>query len=122
MFGFKKSHKNADASHGMTKDRRTSSEPLPEDTNNHKSNHKSKEELDSMSVQELEGYAVDKSKETTDSVYNSLRIAEEIRGTATQTLDTLHQQGEQIHRTHQMAADTEKDLAKVHKHIYLIIF
>lgn len=115
MFGFKKSsHKNSDAPHGMTKDRRTSSEPAaPTPTEDKKHDHKSKEELDSMSVQELEGYAVDKAKDTTDSVYNSVRIAQEIRGTATDTLDTLHKQGEQIHRTHQMAADTEKDLAKV---------
>lgn len=117
MFGFKKSHKNADAPHGMTKDRRASSEPASPVGDN---KHKSKEELDSMSVQELEGYAVDKAKDTTDSVYNSLRIAEEIRGTASQTLDTLHQQGDQIHRTHAMAADTEKDLAKVYKHLYHI--
>ncbi|XP_074341255.1 putative SNAP25 homologous protein SNAP30 [Apium graveolens] len=112
MFGFKKSHKNSEAPQGMTKDRRTSSEPASPTGNN---KHKSKEELDSMSVQELEGYAVDKSKETTDSVYNSVRIAQEIRGTASQTLDTLHQQGEQIHRTHAMAAETEKDLAKGEK-------
>ncbi|KAD2804150.1 hypothetical protein E3N88_37527 [Mikania micrantha] len=73
---------------------------------------KSKTELDSMSTQELEGYAVDQAEETTKSVNNCLKIAEDIREDANKTLDTLHAQGEQIHRTHQKAADMEKDLSK----------
>ena len=66
-----------------------------------------------MSVQELESYAVNKAEDTTKSVNNCLKIAEDIRQDATRTLDTLHQQGEQIHRTHMMAADMDKDLSKV---------
>ncbi|KAL8218727.1 hypothetical protein R6Q57_022100 [Mikania cordata] len=76
---------------------------------------KSKTELDSMSTQELEGYAVDQAEETTKSVNNCLKIAEDIREDANKTLDTLHAQGEQIHRTHQKAADMEKDLSKGEK-------
>ena len=68
-----------------------------------------------MSVQELEKYAVNQSQETTKSVNNCLRIAEDIRSDATQTLETLHKQGEQIHRTHVMAADMERDLSKGEK-------
>ncbi|KAL5100122.1 hypothetical protein RYX36_004449 [Vicia faba] len=71
--------------------------------------------LENQSVQELENYAVYKSEETTDSVNNCLRIAEDIRGDATRTLDMLHQQGDQITRTHNMVVDTEKDLNKGEK-------
>jgi len=77
--------------------------------------HKSKAELDGMSTQELEHYAVDQAEETTDSVNNCLKIAEGIREDAGKTLDTLHAQGEQIHRTHEKAAEMEKDLSKGEK-------
>ncbi|XP_057481994.1 putative SNAP25 homologous protein SNAP30 [Actinidia eriantha] len=73
------------------------------------------EDFDSMSVQELESYVVNKAEDTTKSVNNCLKIAEDIRKDATRTLDTLHQQGEQIHRTHIMAADMDKDLSKGEK-------
>ncbi|CAK8536613.1 unnamed protein product [Lathyrus sativus] len=71
--------------------------------------------LENQSVQDLENYAVHKSQETTDSVNNCLRIAEDIRSDATRTLDMLHQQGDQITRTHNMVVDTEKDLSKGEK-------
>lgn len=69
--------------------------------------------LENQSTQELENYAVYKSEETTSTVNNCLRIAEDIRQDATRTLDMLHEQGEQITRTHAMVADTEKDLSRV---------
>lgn len=69
--------------------------------------------FENQSVQELENYAVYKAEETTKSVNNCLKIAEDIREDATRTLDMLHQQGEQIERTHRMAADMDKDLSKV---------
>ncbi|GAA0152074.1 SNARE protein [Lithospermum erythrorhizon] len=71
------------------------------------------QDFDSMSTQELEGYAVNRAEDTTNSVNNCLKIAEDIRGDASRTLETLHTQGEQIHRTHEMAVDMEKDLKKV---------
>lgn len=74
---------------------------------------KSKAEMDNMSTQELEHYAVDQAEETTKSVNNCLKIAEDIRDDANKTLDTLHAQGEQIHRTHEKAAEMEKDLSRV---------
>ncbi|KAL4574309.1 hypothetical protein LXL04_021138 [Taraxacum kok-saghyz] len=76
---------------------------------------KSKAELDNMSNQELEHYAVDQAQDTTKSVNNALKIAEDIKSDAGKTLDTLHAQGEQIHRTHEKAADMEKDLSRGEK-------
>ena len=69
--------------------------------------------LENQSVQELEGYAVYRAEETTKTVNNCLKIAEDIREDATKTLVALHQQGEQITRTHMVAADIEQDLSRV---------
>lgn len=77
--------------------------------------------LQNQSVEELENYAVYKAEETTKSVNNCLRIAEDIRQDATKTLGMLHSQGEQITRTHMMAADMDKDLSKVSLNILLQI-
>nr|CAB3501623.1 unnamed protein product [Digitaria exilis] len=63
-----------------------------------------------LSVQELEDYAVTKARETTHKVNDCVRAAEAIREDATQTSLTLHRQGEQIMRSHQVAADIEQDL------------
>ncbi|KAF3678035.1 putative SNAP25 -like proteinous protein SNAP30 [Capsicum annuum] len=133
MFGFRKSKQdsattNTTPSHsdGKTKPgRRTSSEPVlvtPGDdfgtssSSGTRNNHKSKtEDFDNMSMQELEGYAVDQAKETTSSVNNCLKIAEDIRQEGAQTLDTLHKQGEQINRTHMMAVDMDRDLSQGEK-------
>ncbi|KAK6925076.1 hypothetical protein RJ641_009402 [Dillenia turbinata] len=71
--------------------------------------------IENQSVQELENYAVYKSEETTKTLNNCLKIAEEMRGDATKTLTALHQQGEQITRTHLAAADMDKDLSKGEK-------
>lgn len=69
--------------------------------------------FENQTVQELENYAVHKAEETTKSVNNCLRIAEDIRQDATKTVITLHQQGEQITRTHLTAADIDHDLSRV---------
>ncbi|PAN06090.1 hypothetical protein PAHAL_1G203800 [Panicum hallii] len=71
--------------------------------------------LESQSVQELEGYAVYKSEETTRRAQECVRIAEEMRDTASKTLVTVHQQGQQIHRTHMMAVDIDQDLSRSEK-------
>lgn len=71
--------------------------------------------IENQSVQELEKYAVYKAEETTQSVNNCLRIAENIREDATKTLDMLHAQGEQITRTHMAAVDIDKDLSRGEK-------
>lgn len=71
--------------------------------------------LENQSVQELEDYAVYKAEETTNAVNNCLKIAEDIREDATKTLVTLHQQGEQITRTHMVAADIDHDLSRGEK-------
>lgn len=69
--------------------------------------------IENQSVQELENYAVYKAEENTKMVNNCLKIAEDIREDATKTLVTLHQQGEQITRTHTNAADIDHDLSRV---------
>ncbi|KAF6171706.1 hypothetical protein GIB67_007227 [Kingdonia uniflora] len=71
--------------------------------------------LENQSVQELESYAAYKAEETTKQVNSCLKIAEEIRDDATKTLVTLHQQGEQITRTHNTAADIDQDLSRGEK-------
>lgn len=101
--------------HGPSK--RAASEPtLPGLFNNedqYKNDFKESGGLENQSVQQLENYAAYKAKETTKSVNNCLKIAEDIREEATNTLNTLHQQGEQITRTHMMATEMDKDLSKV---------
>ncbi|KAL7098981.1 hypothetical protein ACP275_09G053300 [Erythranthe tilingii] len=64
---------------------------------------------------ELEEYAVSKAEETTKTVNNCLKIAEDIREDASRTLVNLHQQGEQITRTHMVAADMDRDLTRGEK-------
>ncbi|XAR49999.1 hypothetical protein NMG60_11004197 [Bertholletia excelsa] len=71
--------------------------------------------LENQSVQELENYAVYKAEETTKTVNGCLKIAEEMREDATKTLVNLHQQGEQITRTHMVAADIDHDLSRGEK-------
>ncbi|KAL3513093.1 hypothetical protein ACH5RR_025810 [Cinchona calisaya] len=71
--------------------------------------------LENQTVQELENYAVYKAEETTKAVNGCLKIAEEMREDATKTLVTLHQQGEQITRTHATATDIDHDLSRGEK-------
>ncbi|KAM0863184.1 hypothetical protein ACQ4PT_044763 [Festuca glaucescens] len=71
--------------------------------------------VEGQSVQELEGYAAYKAEETTQRVDGCLRIAEEMRETASKTLVTVHQQGQQIRRTHAMALDIDQDLSRGEK-------
>lgn len=81
--------------------------------NKYKNDFRDSGGVENQSVQELENYAVYKAEETTKAVNGCLKIAEEIRDNATQTLVTLHQQGEQITRTHMVAADIDYDLSRV---------
>ncbi|KAK7388894.1 hypothetical protein VNO78_23721 [Psophocarpus tetragonolobus] len=85
------------------------------DRNRYKNDFRDSGGLENQSVQELENYAVYKAEETTTSVNNCLKIAENIREDATKTLVTLHQQGEQITRSHQVAADIDHDLSRGEK-------
>ncbi|KAL3528446.1 hypothetical protein ACH5RR_007768 [Cinchona calisaya] len=83
--------------------------------NNYKNDFRDSGGLENQSVQELEDYAVYKAEETTKAVNGCLKIAEEMREDATKTLVTLHEQGEQITRTHAAAADIEYDLSRGEK-------
>lgn len=83
--------------------------------NKYKNDFRDSGGMENQSVQELENYAVYKSEETTKNVNSCLKIAEDIREDATRTLVTLHQQGEQITRTHMTAADIDQDLSRGEK-------
>ncbi|KAL1531697.1 putative SNAP25 homologous protein SNAP33 [Salvia divinorum] len=83
--------------------------------NNYKNDFRDSGGLESQTVEELENYAVYKAEDTTKSVNNCLKIAEDMREEATSTLVMLHQQGEQITRTHMVAADIEHDLSRGEK-------
>jgi len=71
--------------------------------------------LESQSVEDLENYAVYKAEETTKSVNNLRKITEEIREEASNTLIMLHHQGEQITRSHDIAAGIDHDLSRGEK-------
>ncbi|XP_010546183.1 PREDICTED: SNAP25 homologous protein SNAP33 [Tarenaya hassleriana] len=71
--------------------------------------------VENQSVQELKNYAVYKAEETTKTVNGCLRIAEDIRSDATRTLVMLHEQGEQITRTHHKAVEIDHDLSRGEK-------
>lgn len=71
--------------------------------------------LQSQSVEDLEEYAVYKAEETTKSVNNCRKIAEEMREDATKTLVMLHHQGEQITRSHDIAAGIDHNLSRGEK-------
>ncbi|KAA3458363.1 SNAP25-like proteinous protein SNAP33-like [Gossypium australe] len=79
--------------------------------NKYKNNFRDCGGIENQPVQELENYAVYKAEETTKTVNNCVKIAEEMREGATKTLITLHQQGEQITRTHDAAAGIDHDLS-----------
>lgn len=85
------------------------------DRNRYKNNFRDSGGVENQSVQELENYAVYKAEETTKSVHNCLKIAENIREDAAKTLVTLHHQGEQITRSHQVATDIDRDLSRGEK-------
>ncbi|CAH8362051.1 unnamed protein product [Eruca vesicaria subsp. sativa] len=81
----------------------------------YKNNFQDSGGVENQSVQELEGYAVYKAEETTKSVQGCLKVAEEIRSDATRTLVMLHDQGEQITRTHHKAVEIDHDLTRGEK-------
>nr|UOI39535.1 Soluble N-ethylmaleimide-sensitive factor adaptor protein [Betula platyphylla]UVJ47682.1 soluble N-ethylmaleimide-sensitive factor adaptor protein [Betula platyphylla] len=83
--------------------------------NKYKNDFRDSGGLENQSVQELENLAVYKAEETTKSVNSCLKIAEDIREDATKTLVVLHQQGEQITKTHMVAADIDHDLSRGEK-------
>lgn len=94
----------------------SSSYALPSTARNrYKNNFHDSGGLENQSVQELENYAVYKAEETTKTVNSCLKIAEDMREDATKTLVALHQQGEQITRTHMVAADIDHDLSRSEK-------
>uniref|UniRef100_A0A8R7PCP5 t-SNARE coiled-coil homology domain-containing protein n=1 Tax=Triticum urartu TaxID=4572 RepID=A0A8R7PCP5_TRIUA len=68
--------------------------------------------FDNQSVQELEGYVAHKAEEVTQKVSVCLRLAENIKEDATNTMIALHKQGQQMNRTHETAANIDQDLSR----------
>jgi synaptosomal-associated protein 25 len=68
-------------------------------------------------VQDLEGYAAYRAEEATRRTQGCLKIAEEMRDTASNTIVTVHQQGQQVRHTHMMAIDIDQDLSSVRTYI-----
>ncbi|PKA64945.1 SNAP25 likeous protein SNAP33 [Apostasia shenzhenica] len=89
----------------------------PEETgiNRYKNNFGDSGGFENQSVQELESYAVKKAEETTQTINGCVKIAEEIREVSSRTLVNLHQQGEQITRTHETAASIDHNLSRGEK-------
>ncbi|KAJ8483813.1 hypothetical protein OPV22_016298 [Ensete ventricosum] len=83
--------------------------------NRYKNDFRDEGGLENQSVQELENYAAHKAEETTQKVNDCLKIAEIIREDASNTLVMLHQQGEQITRTHETAVSIDQDLSRGEK-------
>ncbi|XP_071723302.1 SNAP25 homologous protein SNAP33-like [Rutidosis leptorrhynchoides] len=83
--------------------------------NNYKNDFRDSGGIENQSVQELEDYAVYKSEETTKTTKACLKIALDMREDAANTLVKLHEQGEQITRTHHVAADIDHDLSRGEK-------
>jgi hypothetical protein len=71
------------------------------------------EEYVNQAVQDLEKYALKKSQDTTSTIKNCVRVAEDSMGIGVQTLITLHDQGIQIERTHEKAVDIDQHLSRV---------
>ena len=71
------------------------------------------DEFVNQAVMDLEKHAVNKSQETTSTLKNCLRVAEDTMGVGAQTLISLHEQGVQIERTHERAVDIDQHLGKV---------
>ncbi|CAN0896061.1 SNAP25 homologous protein SNAP33 [Linum grandiflorum] len=80
--------------------------------NKYKNDFRDSGGIENQSVQELEDYAVYKAEETTKAVNGCLKIAEDIREDASKTLITLHHQGEQITRSHNVAVELDNDLSR----------
>ncbi|KAH7673452.1 synaptosomal-associated protein 25 [Dioscorea alata] len=107
--------KNAPYSYGKDERRESSYSGFADAKNRYKNDFRDSGGIDNQSTQELENYAVYKAEENTEKLNGCLKIAHEIHEGATHTLVTLHQQGEQITRTHLNAANIEHDLSRGEK-------
>lgn len=87
--------------------------PSKDARNKYKNDFRDEGGFENQSVQELENYAAHKAEETTSKVNDCLKIAEIIKEDASNTLTMLHQQGEQINRTHENCVAIDKDLSRV---------
>jgi len=59
-----------------------------------------------------------KNKGLTDATLNLKKMTEQTKGVAGQTLVTLKEQGEQIHRIHHKAVQVDQELEKVRRSLF----
>jgi hypothetical protein len=78
------------------------------------------EEYVNQAVLDLEKHALKKSQETTSTIKNCVRVAEDTMGIGVQTLITLHDQGIQIERTHEKAVQIDQHLSRVKYTFFLL--
>jgi len=77
------------------------------------------EASENQALQDLQTYAQEKPRETTATIRNCLRVAEETKEAAGRTMEMLHCQGDQILRTHETAVAVDRHLTVV-KNLYLL--
>ena len=65
------------------------------------------------SLQELEDYALQESEDTTKSIWNCIKVAEDMKEEASRTVINLHQQGEKMIQSHQVAVHIDQNLTMV---------
>ena len=71
------------------------------------------EASENQALQDLQTYAQEKPRETTATIRNCLRVAEETKEAAGRTMEMLHCQGDQILRTHETAVTVDRHLTVV---------
>lgn len=71
------------------------------------------EASENQALQDLQTYAQEKPRETTATIRNCLRVAEETKEAAGRTMEMLHCQGDQILRTHETAVAVDRHLTVV---------
>ena len=71
------------------------------------------EASENQALHDLQTYAQEKPRETTATIRNCLRVAEETKEAAGRTMEMLHCQGDQILRTHETAVTVDRHLTVV---------
>jgi hypothetical protein len=64
-------------------------------------------------VRDLQAYAMHKPQETLSTIKNCLRVAEQTKDAAGETMALLHAQGDQILRTHETVVKVDQHLTVV---------
>jgi hypothetical protein len=71
---------------------------------------------ENQAMHDLQAYAIHKPQETMSTIKNCLKVAEETKDAAGETMALLHAQGDQIQRTHETVVKVDQHLTVVRKH------